>query len=169
MPRVAGLNLVAVIMAAIAFYVVGMIIYGFALTDVWGNEMLKNHGLAEAGAPALAGAELMAKLEEIPGTMDPGMAYGVGFIISLATVIGIAFVLKMARPASVLAAMGTAFVLWLCFIATGLSYNVIYSSESTTIYWIDLMHTLFAFLLSAAVLFLMDMKAISGTAAPAAA
>jgi hypothetical protein len=169
MPRVAGLNVVAVIVAAIAFYVVGMVIYGFTLTDVWGNEMLKNHGLVEAGAPALTGAELMAKLEEIPGAIDPGMAYGVGFIISLVTVIGVAVVLKMAKPASVLAAMGTAFVVWLCFVATGLSYNVVYSSESTTIYMIDLMHTLIAFLLSAAVLFLMDAKAMSGAAAPVAA
>jgi len=169
MPRVAGLNIVAVIVATIAFYLVGMIIYGFTLTDVWGNEMLKNHGLAQAGAPALAGAELMAKLEEIPGTMDAGMAYGVGFLISLVTVLGIATVLKMARPPSLLAAMGTAFVIWLCFIATGLSYNVVYSSESTTIFMIDLMHTLIAFLLSSAVLFLMDGKAMSGAVAPAAA
>jgi hypothetical protein len=65
--------------------------------------------------------------------------------------------------------MGTAFVLWLCFAATGLSYNVVYSSESTTIFMIDLMHTLIAFLLSSAVLFVMDGKALSGAAAPAAA
>jgi hypothetical protein len=169
MPRVAGLNIVAVIVATIVFYAVGMVIYGFTLTEVWGNEMLKNHGLAEAGAPALSGEALFARLEEIPGAMDPGMSYGVGFLISLVTVIGVAIVLKMAKPASVLAAMGTTFVLWACFVATGLSYNVVYSSESTTIYWIDLMHTLIAFLLSSAVLYLMDGKALSGVAAPAAA
>lgn len=169
MPRVAGLNLVAVILATIAFYAVGMVIYGFTLTEVWGNETLKNHGLLEPGAAALTGNALMARLQEIPGTMSPGMAYGLGFLISLVTVIGIAFVLGMARPASLMAAMGTAFLLWFCFAATGLSYNVVYSSESVTIYWIDLMHTLIAFLLSSAVLYLMDSRQLSGAGAPATA
>ena len=168
MPRIAGLNVVAVIVAAIAYYAVGMVIYGFTLTDVWGQQMLINHGMAPDQALALNGEPLMQALQAIPG-MDPMMAYSVGFLISLVTVIGIAIVMKMARPASILAAMGTAFVLWVCFIATGLSYNVVYSSESITIYWIDLMHTLIAFLLSTAVLFLMDGKALSGAAAPAAA
>ncbi len=169
MPRVAGLNIVAVIVATIAFYLVGMVIYGFTLTELWGNEMLKNHGLAEPGAAPLTGDALFARLEEIPGAMDAGMSYGVGFLISLVTVVGIAVVMKMACPASLLAAMGTGFVLWLCFIATGLSYNVVYSSESVTIYWIDLIHTLIAFLLSSAVLYLLDSKALSGAAVPAAA
>ncbi len=169
MPRVAGLNLVAVIVATIVFYAVGMVIYGFTLTELWGNEMLKNHGLADPGGAALTGEALMARLSEIPGAMSAGMAYGLGFVVSLVTVIGIAIVLKMAKPASVLAAMGTAFVVWLCFIATGLAYNVIYSSESTTIFLIDLMHTLIAFLLSSAVLYLMDGKVLSGVGQPATA
>ena len=168
MPRVAGLNIVAVIAAAIAFYLVGMVIYGFTLTELWGNEMLKNHGLAEPGAAPLTGEAVFARLMEIPGAMDAGMSYGLGFVISLVTVIGIAIVLKMAKPASLVAALGTAFVVWLCFVATGLSYNVIYSTESVTIFWIDLMHTLIAFLLASAVLFLLDGKVLSGSAAAAA-
>ena len=168
MPRVAGLNIVAVIVATLAFYAVGMVIYGFTLTEVWGQQMLINHGMAADQATALTGEPLMQAMLAIPG-MDPMMAYSVGFLISLVTVIGIAIVMKMARPASLLAALGTAFVLWLCFAATGLTYNVVYSGESTVIYWIDLMHTLIAFLLSSAVLFLMDGKALSGAAAPAAA
>ena len=168
MPRVAGLNIVAVLVAAVAFYAVGMVIYGFALTEVWGQQMLINHGMAPDQALALSGEPLMQAMLAVPG-MDPMLAYSVGFLISLITVIGIAIVTKMAKPASLLAAMGTAFVLWLCFAATGLSYNVVYSSESTTIYLIDLMHTLIAFLLSSAVLFLMDGKALSGAAAPATA
>jgi hypothetical protein len=168
MPRVAGLNIVAVLVAAIAYYAVGMVIYGFTLTDVWGQQMLINHGMAPDQAMALSGDPLMQAMQAIPG-MDPMMAYSVGFLISLVTVIGIAIVMKMAKPASILAAMGTAFMLWLCFIATGLSYNVGYSSESTVIYWIDLMHTLIAFLLSTAVLFLMDGRALSDVGQPAAA
>jgi hypothetical protein len=168
MPRVAGLNIVAVLVAAVAFYAVGMVIYGFALTEVWGQQTLINHGMAPDQALALSGEPLMQAMQAIPG-MDPMLAYSVGFLISLVTVIGIAIVMKMAKPSSLLAAVGTAFTVWLCFIATGLSYNVVYSSESTTIFMIDLMHTLIAFLLSSAVLFLLDGKAWSGAAAPAAA
>jgi hypothetical protein len=135
---------------------------------VWGPQTLINHGMAPDQALALTGEPLMQALQAIPG-MDPMLAYSVGFLISLVTVIGIAVVMKLAKPASILAAMGTAFVLWLCFAATGLSYNVVYSSESTTIFMIDLMHTLIAFLLSSAVLFVMDGKALSSAAAPAAA
>ena len=168
MPRVAGLNIVAVLVAAVAFYAVGMVIYGFALTEVWGQQTLINHGMAPDQALALTGEPLMQAMLAIPG-MDPMLAYSVGFLISLVTVIGIAIVMKMAKPSSLLAALGTAFTIWLCFIATGLSYNVVYSSESTTIFMIDLMHTLIAFLLSSAVLFLLDGKVLSGAAAPAAA
>jgi hypothetical protein len=163
MPRVAGLNIVAVLAATVAFYAVGMVIYGFTLSQLWGEEMLRNHGLLAPGATAPTGEALMAEFEKVPGAMDPAMAYGVGFVITLVTTIGIALVLKMAKPASIGAALGTGFILWLCFAATGLSYNVVYSMESQVIFGIDLMHTFIAFMLATAVLFLIDGKAMSGT------
>jgi Protein of unknown function (DUF1761) len=169
MPRVAGLNLVAVLVATVAFYLVGMVIYGFTLMEMWANETLKNHGLLQPNSPALSGQELMAKLGEIPGSLSEGMAYGLGFLLTLVTTTGIALVLNMTRPASLGAALGRAFVLWLCFGAMTLTYNVIYSSESTTIYMIDLMHLFLGYHLAAAVLFLMDGKAIRSATAPAAA
>jgi hypothetical protein len=169
MPRVAGLNIVAVLVAAIAFYLVGMVIYGFAFMEEWGQEQLINHGADPATARTLTGTALFDELGKIPGTLDMATAYGLGFLVSLVTTIGIALVLKMAKPASIVAALGTAFVLWVCFAATGLSYNVLYSTESKTIFVIDLAHLLTAFLLSSAVLFLMDGKALSGAAAAAAA
>ena len=169
MPRVAGLNIVAVLVATIAFYAVGMVIYGFTLMEVWANETLKNHGLLAPNSAPLTGDALYTALGAIPNSMDEGMAYGLGFVLTLVTTTGIALVLNMTRPASLGAALGRAFVLWLCFGATTLTYNVIYSSESTTIYMIDLMHLFIGYHLAAAVLFLMDRKALSGAAAPAAA
>jgi len=169
MPRVAGLNIVAVLVAAVAFYAVGMVIYGFALTDVWGQQMLMNHGMATDQAAALTGTPLMDALNAMPGVIDPMTAYSVGFLVSLVTTIGIALVMKMTKPASLMSALGRAFVLWLCFAGTTLAYNPLYSSESTTLFGIDLMHLFLAYHLSAAVLFLIDGKAISGAAAPAAA
>lgn len=164
MPRVAGLNLVAVLVAAIAFYAVGMIIYGFAATEVWGQHTLINHGMAPDQASALKGEELMAAVMAIPNSMGPAMAYGLGFVVALVTATGIALVLNMTRPASLGGALQHAFVLWLCFAATTLSYNVLYSSESRTIFAIDLVHLFIAYHLAASVLFLMDGKTMSQAA-----
>src|SRR5262245_30322781 len=44
MPRIAGFNVVAVAVAAIAFYAVGMVFYGFVFMETWGQEQLINHG-----------------------------------------------------------------------------------------------------------------------------
>jgi hypothetical protein len=168
MPRVAGLNAVAVLVAAVAFYAVGMVFYGFVFMETWGQEQLVNHGADPAAAHALTGQALFDELGTIPGSLDMATAYGLGFVVSLVTTIGIATVLKMARPVSIIAALGTAFILWVCFAATGLAYNVLYSTESKTIFVIDLAHLLTAFLLSSAVLFLIDGKALKGGAAPVA-
>ena len=165
MPRVAGLNVVAVLVAAVAFYAVGMVFYGFVFMEMWGQEMLVNHGADPAAAHALNGTALFDELNKIPGAMDMGLAYGLGFVVSLVTTIGIASVLRIAKPASIVAALGVAFLLWVCFAATGLSYNVLYSTESKTIFMIDMGHLLVAFLLSATVLFLIDGKALKGAAA----
>jgi hypothetical protein len=164
MPRVAGLNLVAVLVATIAFYAVGMIIYGFAVTEVWGQHTLINHGMAPDQASALKGEELMAAVMAIPNSMGPAMAYGLGVVVALVTTTGIALVLNMTKPASLGGALQRAFVLWLCFAAMTLSYNVLYSSESRTIFAIDLVHLFIAYHLAASVLFLMDGKAMSQAA-----
>lgn len=158
MPRVAGLNVVAVLAAAVAFYAVGMVVYGFTMSQVWGEEMLKNHGLLAPGQPAPQGEALMAELMKIPGAMDAGMAYSLGFLISLGTVIGIAAVMNWRKPASLGAALVMGFVLWIFFGVTGLAYNVIYGSESTVIFGIDLMHSFVAYHLATLVLFLMDKR-----------
>ena len=167
MPRIGGVNLAAWIAGTVAFYAVGMIIYGFTLMDVWANETLKNHGLLAQDAAPLAGDALFAELAQIPGSMSEGMAYGLGFLLTLVTVFGIAFVLKLSKAYSLTAALGVALVLWVSFGAMTLSYNVLYSSESTVIYGIDLMHLFLGYMLAAAVIYLIDGKAISGAAAPA--
>lgn len=165
MPRVAGFNIVAVLVAAIAFYAVGMVFYGFVFMQTWGQEQLINHGADPATARALTGDALFAELSKIPGSLDMATSYGLGFVVSLVTTIGIAFVLQKAKPANLVAALGVALVLWICFAATGLAYNVLYSTESRTIFVIDLAHLLTAFLLAAGVLFLLDGKAIKAAAA----
>ncbi len=165
MPRIGGVNVLAWIAGAVAFYLVGMIIYGFALMELWANETLKNHGLLAQDAAPLTGDALYAQLGAIPNSMDEAMAYGLGFLLTLITTFGIAFVLKLSKASSLVSALGIALVLWVSFGAMTLSYNVLYSSESRVIYGIDLMHLFLGYMLAAAVIYLIDGKAIRGEAA----
>jgi hypothetical protein len=163
--RVAGVNLLAVLAGAVVFYMVGFVFYGVLFTEVWSNETLRNHGLLGHDAPPLDAATAAATVMQIPGAMGPGMAYGLGFVLTLITTFGIAFVITKTKAASLPAALGRAFVLWLCFGAMTLGYNVLYSTESKVIFGIDLLHLFLGYHLAAAAIFLVDAKALKAPAA----
>jgi hypothetical protein len=153
------LNLVAVLAAAIVIYFVGFLIYGLIFQQIWAQQTLENHGIVAVGAgAALTGEALQAELAKIPGAMDMPLAMSMGFLISLVTAIGMGLLLGLVKPPSLGAALGAGFVAWLGFAATTLAYNVVYSSESATIYGIDLMHLFIDYLAAAAVIFLIDGK-----------
>jgi hypothetical protein len=167
--RVAGVNLVAVLAAAVAMYFVGFIFYGLLFQEVWSQQTLENHGLAPAGgAASLTGDALMAEMQRIPGAMEMGPAMGLGFVISLITALGLAMVLRLAKPQSLMSALRVGMIAWVGFAATTLAYNVVYSSESRIIFGIDLLHLFIAYLAGSAVIFLVDGKTMR-SAAPAAA
>jgi hypothetical protein len=167
--RVAGVNLVAVLAAAVAMYLVGFVFYGLLFQEIWSQQTLENHGLAAPGEGAnLTGDALMAEMQRIPGAMEMGPAMGLGFIISLITALGLAMVLRLAKPQSLMAALRIALIAWVGFAATTLAYNVVYSSESRIIFGIDLAHLLLGYLAGAAVIFVLDGKVVRGVA-PAAA
>lgn len=167
--RVAGVNLVAVLAAAVVMYFVGFIFYGLLFQEVWSQQTLENHGLAAPGeAASLTGEALMAQLQRIPGAMEMGPAMGLGFLISLITALGLAMLLRLTKPQSIMSALRVAMIAWIGFAATTLAYNVVYSSESRIIFGIDLLHLLLGYLGGAAVIFMMDGKAVRG-AAPVAA
>lgn len=163
MPRIAGLNLVAVLAAAIAMYFVGFVIYGLVFQEVWSQQTLENHGILAPGEGAnLTGQDLANAVMGIPGAMEMAPAMSLGFVISLAAAIGIAVMLRMTRPRSLAAALGTAAILWVGFAASTLAYNVVYSSESRIIFGIDLLHLFIGYLTGAAVIYIIDGKAIRG-------
>lgn len=162
--RVAGVNLLAVLAGTVVFYVVGAMLYGFVFTDVWGNEMMKNHGLLAPDAPPVDTEGVKAAIMSLPGAMGPGEAYGLGFLLTLVTTFGIAFVITKTKAASLPAVLGCAFVLWLCFGAMTLGYNVLYSTESKVIFGIDLLHLFLGYHLAAALIFLVDGKALKAAA-----
>jgi len=163
--RVAGVNLVAVLAAAVAMYFVGFIFYGLLFQEVWSQQTLENHGLAAPGEGAnLTGEALMAEMQRIPGAMEMGPAMGLGFVISLITALGLAMVLRLAKPQSLMSALRVGMIAWVGFAATTLAYNVVYSSDSRVIFGIDLAHLFLAYLAGAAVIFLVDGKTVRGAA-----
>lgn len=168
MPRIAGVNLVAVLAAAVVMYLIGFAFYGAIFAEVWQQQTLENHGIVAPGQGAtLTGQALMDALNAIPNALDMGPALGLGGVISLITALGIGLVLRLARAGSLGAALRVGFILWLGFAATTLAYNVVYSSESRIIFLIDLGHLLLAYLAGAAVIALIDGKAMKGAASAA--
>lgn len=164
MPRIAGLNIVAAIAAALVVYFIGFVIYGLVFGEVWAQQTLVDHGLARPEEAASISAEQMESMH-IPGELDTTLAMSLGFIISLVTAIFVGVALKLMKPATLGAAMGCAVVLWVGFGATTLAYDVVYSSDSRINFGIDLLNLLLSYLAASAVFFLVDRKAISGTAA----
>lgn len=168
MPRVMGVNLVAALAGAVAMYFIGFVIYGLVFQEVWTQEVLINRGAVSAEeAAALSGAALMAELEAIPTVLDPMVAMGVGFLISLLTAAGMAAALNFLKPSSLGGAVGYAVLFWVAFAVTTLSYNVVYYSESVINFGLDLVHMLLGYTAAAAVIHALDGKAMrAARAAP---
>jgi Protein of unknown function (DUF1761) len=161
MPRLARANLVAVFAAAVAIFSVGSLFYGLIFAEVWQQQFLENHGAVALGeGPSLTGQALRDALLAVPGQMPMGAALGFGFVLSLLMAFGLASAFSRMKPASLGAALGIALLLWLGFVVPVLGYNIVYYGESRIDFAIDLGHTLVALLAGAAVIFLIDGKAL---------
>ena len=133
MPRVFGLNLVAVLLSALAFWVIGVLFYAFIFAETW---------------PALWGfseAELAAQEARFAVTM------GLGALLTLAMAFILGFALKMAGADDMMSALKTAAFLWAGFAVTTNAYDTIYAGQPVALLAIDSLHQLFGFLAMAAI------------------
>ena len=163
MPRVMGVNLVAVLAGAVVMYFIGFLIYGLLFQEVWTQQLLENHGVVGPGEGAsLTGDALIEAAATIPQQMDMGLAMGLGFVISLVTSLGITLALGYMKPASMGTALARAGVLWIGFAVTTLAYNVVYYAESHISFGLDSIHMLLGYLAAAAVIYALDGKAMRG-------
>jgi hypothetical protein len=134
MPKLFGLNLVAVFAAAVAFFIVGFLWYGVIFSDMWMAEM----GMTKADD------------DSTPVT------YLIGFVITLMQVIGLGLVLKWRNAAGLSAAVTTAATLWLVFALPFCVYGYLYAAtHSTTLLMIDASHLLVGWVVSVVVLSLL--------------
>lgn len=132
MPKILGLNLVAVLVASIAFFLVGWLWYGILFSDAW---------MAANGVPAEAGDA------ESPVWMAGG------FLITVLQVIGVGLVLKWKGVSGLAGAVTTAVLLWLFFALPFCHYAYIYNpGHDSTLLMIDASHLLVGWVVSAIVL-----------------
>lgn len=137
MPKLFGLNLVAVLAASVAFYIVGFLWYGVIFQQVW----LDAQGIT---------AEMMAEADSNPVWMIGG------FLITVLQVIGIGLVLKWKGAASLVEAVKTALILWFFLALPFCHYGYLYSMDhNATLLMVDLSHLLVGWGVSAAVLSLL--------------
>jgi len=142
MPRIFGLNMIAVLVAAIALYFVGFIFYGLLFAEMWVS--LWNFS-----------EEQIAAMETNAG---PSMA--MGFVISLATAAFMGWAMKALKVEGIVSAAKTGAMLWAGFALTTLAYDTVYAGQSTTLLLIDAFHLLVGFKVAAVVYVLMDGVAV---------
>ncbi len=132
MPRLFGLNLVAVIVAAIAFYLVGFAWYGAIFSEAW----MAAEGLNAADAEEMSPVYML-----------------LGFVITLMQVIGIGLVLKWKGVSDIGGAVMAAITLWFFFALPFAAYAYVYlPAHNTTLLLIDGSHLLVGWIVSAIVL-----------------
>lgn len=135
MPKLFGVNLVAVLAASIAFYVVGFLWYGALFSEAW--------MAAEGVSP-----------EEAQGESPIWMAGG--FLITVVQAIGLALAIKWRGATSLAGAIGTAAILWFVFALPFTHYAYLYlPAHNPILLMIDASHLLVGWGAAAAVLALL--------------
>lgn len=156
MPKIGGVSLLAVLAGGLAHYFVGFLFYGVIFAQLWQQNFLVAHGAATPEqAAALTGQPLLAAMTAVPGQMDMGPAMGIGLLVSLVVAAVLGAVQAAAKPGGLFAALQLGALVWLGFAATTLTYNITYSGEPLTIYWIDLGHTFLAYAAASAAVWLL--------------
>ncbi len=140
--RVGGVNVFAVLAAALAIFAIGFVIYGVLFDELW----MELAGFTRADAEA----EMWRM--------------GLSWIMPLLTAVGLAVVYRRAGVRSLGEAMRVSFVLWLCFSFVVLLYGFVYSDQRPELLAMDSIHLLLNLLVGGAII-----AAWKGREAPAAA
>ena len=133
MPRIIGLNLIAVLISAIALYFVGFLFYGLLFTELW------------VGLQGFTDAQMLAADENVVA----GMLHG--FLISLVTAIFIGLALRRFGSDGMMPAIKSALLLWAGFAVTTLAYGFVYAMQPFMLFVLDASHLLVGFVVVAVV------------------
>ncbi|WP_417483190.1 DUF1761 domain-containing protein [Maricaulis sp.] len=142
MPRIFGLNIIAVLVSAIALFFVGFLFYGVLFTDLW------------VGLHDFTDAQMLAADEN----MAAGMLHG--FLLSLVTAIFIGLALERFGGDGMMSAIKSAVLLWAGFAATTLAYGFVYAMQPFMLFVLDASHLLVGFIVVAIVQTALDGVAV---------
>jgi len=142
MPRIFGLNVIAVLVAAIAFYFIGFVFYGLLFAELW-------IGLWDFSEAHLEAAESAA---------GPAMAAGFVLTVIIAGFLGVA--LKALKAGSMGSAIKWAVFLWAGFAVTTMAYDIVYALQPVLLLVLDSAHMLAGFVAMAVILTAMDGVAV---------
>ncbi|MEO9969292.1 MAG: DUF1761 domain-containing protein [Hyphomonadaceae bacterium] len=138
MPRLGGVNLVGVLLAAIAIYFVGFLWFGVLFHDIW---------------QAANGYSL----EQLEASFDPLIVFGGGFLIPLILAFGIGWLLKKTGTTGLGPSIAFGAMLAILFAAPVLGYSFVYNIiHSPTDLLLDISHSFVGFVVGAAVLSFFD-------------
>ena len=133
MPKILGLNSLAVLLATLAFYFVGFLWYGLFFMEAWMNAA----GITEADY----------------GDQSQGVWMLGGVLITIMQVIGIGLVLRWKGAASIGDAVKTTLIIWALFALPFVHYNYLYEPDhSVVLLIIDASHLLVGWVISAVIL-----------------
>lgn len=136
MPRVMGVNMLGVLLAALAMWMIGFVWYGVAFSDAW----MASRGYVDA---------------DFEGSHPAWMAGG--FVLELVAALGIGWLMKRLGVSTLGAAVGFGLTLALLIALPMISYEVVYSAEHSLNGWlIDASHVIATFVAGAAVLSFFD-------------
>ena len=134
MPRIFNTSWAAVLLATIAFYMVGFVWYGFLFQDLW----LAASGMTEEQTMAIA---------ENKGAM----MFVWGLLLTLAQALGLLWVLNLAGAKRLAASLKTAFWLFVMIAAPLLAYTCLYGTYPLEGILMDYGHILLGWLAMGAI------------------
>lgn len=138
MPRVAGVNLLGGLLAAVAIYFVGFVWFGLLFQDLWQT----SNGYTEA---------------ELVENFSPAITFGGGFLIPLILAFAIGWLMKATGTRGLMPSIVFGAKLGLFVAAPLLAYGFVYNViHSPTALLLDTSHSFVGFMVGAAVLSFFD-------------
>lgn len=138
MPRIGGVNLIGVLLAAIAIYFVGFVWFGVLFHEMW---------------QAANGYTL----EQLEASFDPLILFGGGFLIPLVLAFGLGWLIKKTGTKGLRPCVAFGAMMAVVFAAPVLGYSFVYNViHSPTDLLLDVSHSFVGFVVGAAVLSFFD-------------
>ncbi len=131
MPKLFGLNVLGLLAASVAFFMLGYLWYGVLFMD----QMMA----------------LMGYTEESQGNFEPAMAMGLGVLNVAIVSIGIGLLLKWLNVSTLMTAVKYGLIAAVCFGLTTTAYGWIYGTYPIRMAYIDGAYTLVGYALVAAI------------------